>query len=122
MNSTPAHTQDIREKVMEVLRTVHDPEMAVNIYDLGLIYDILVDDTDTVTIKMTLTTPFCPIAGLFIREVESKIQSIPGVSATKVELVWDPPWDQSMMSKAAKLQLGLPLSSGTGNRQKDKMA
>jgi FeS assembly SUF system protein len=109
MDAIPSPTREMKEKVIEVLRTVRDPELGVNIYDLGLIYDILVQDTGVVTITMTLTTPTCPIAALFIRELESKIKGIPGVLATHVVLVWDPPWDQSMMSESAKLQLNIPL-------------
>lgn len=110
MNTMPISAQEMKGKVIEVLRTIQDPELGINIYDLGLIYDILVQETGVVTIKMTLTTPTCPIAGLFIRELQSKLKTIPGVSATKVELVWDPPWDQSMVSESAKLQLNIPLS------------
>lgn len=107
------HTSDqgkkeqLVQRVIEVLRTVHDPEIPVNVYDLGLIYDIAAADTGAVAIRMTLTTPACPMAGLILREVESKIRGINGVSDVRVELVWDPPWDQSMMSEATRLELGM---------------
>lgn len=97
----------IRDDIIEVLKTVYDPEIPVNIYELGLIYDIAIDDSNMVDIKMTLTSPACPVAGSLPPEVESKAGMVPGVSGCKVELVWDPPWDMSKMSDAAKLQLNL---------------
>jgi len=102
-----AGKQDLRDKIVGVLRQVYDPEIPVNLYDLGLIYDIVVEASGSVIVKMTLTTPACPMAGLLIQEVQSKLQALPGVTSVNVELVWDPPWDQHMMSEAAKLQLGL---------------
>ena len=98
---------ELQEKIVRVLRQVYDPEIPVNLYDLGLIYDIVVEDPSSVLVKMTLTTPACPMADLLIQQVQSTIQALPGVASAKVELVWDPPWDQRMMSEAAKLQLGL---------------
>jgi len=98
---------ELQEKIVGVLRQVYDPEIPVNLYDLGLIYDIVVEDPSSVLVKMTLTTPACPIAELLIQQVQSKIQALTGVTSAKVKLVWDPPWDQRMMSEAAKLQLGL---------------
>lgn len=97
----------IKNDVIEVLKTIYDPEIPVNIYELGLIYDILVDESNFVDIKMTLTSPACPVAGTLPPEVENKAGMVPGVSGSKVELVWDPPWDMSKMSEAAKLQLNL---------------
>jgi nitrogen fixation NifU-like protein len=99
--------QELQEKIVGVLRQIHDPEIPVNLYDLGLIYDIVVEAPGSVIVKMTLTTPACPMASLLIQQVQSNIQALPGVTSVKVELVWDPPWDQHMMSEAAKLQLGL---------------
>jgi len=93
--------------VIEALKTCFDPEVPVNIYEMGLIYDIQVDPTGMVGIKMTLTSPNCPAAGSLPPEVEAKVKSVPGVSNVKVAVVWDPPWDPSKMSEAAKLQLGL---------------
>jgi FeS assembly SUF system protein len=98
----------IAEKVIEALRTVYDPELPVNIYDLGLIYDVDVDaDTSAVYVQMTLTAPGCPVAGSLPGEVQKKIQSIPGVPQAVVELVWDPPWTKDRMSEIALLELGM---------------
>ena len=99
--------QELQANIVRVLRQVYDPEIPVNLYDLGLIYDIVVEDPSSVLVKMTLTTPACPMANLLVQQVQSTIQALPGVTSAKVELVWDPPWDQRMMSEAAKLQLGL---------------
>jgi FeS assembly SUF system protein len=93
--------------IVEVVRTVYDPEIPVNIYDLGLIYEIAIDPENRVKVKMTLTAPGCPVAGSLPLEVQRKIASIPQVKDAEVELVWDPPWDQSRMSEAAMLDLGL---------------
>ncbi|MGD0698126.1 MAG: DUF59 domain-containing protein [Terriglobia bacterium] len=97
----------LREKVIEVIRTCYDPEIPVNIYDLGLIYDTKVEPTGEVSVKMTLTAPGCPAARTLPGEVEDKIRSVPLVKGVEVEVVWDPPWDKSRMSEAALLQLGL---------------
>ena len=97
----------IVEKVIDVLRTVFDPEIPVNIYELGLIYDISVDAENRVSVKMTLTAPACPVAGTLPPEVERKIENIPEVKSATVELVWDPPWTKDRMSEAALLDLGL---------------
>lgn len=93
-------------KVLGVLRTIFDPEIPVNIYDLGLIYEVKVDETDAVHVKMTLTAPACPVAGTLPGEVEAKIESIPEVRSATVELVWEPPWSKDMMSEGAMLDLG----------------
>lgn len=93
-------------KVLGVLRTIFDPEIPVNIYDLGLIYEVKVDETDAVRVKMTLTAPACPVAGSLPGEVEAKIESIPEVRSATVELVWEPPWSKDMMSEGAMLDLG----------------
>jgi len=93
-------------KIIEVLRQVYDPEIPVNIYDLGLIYGIDVRDDDSVKVKMTLTAPACPVAGTLPGEVERKIETVPEVKSAEVELVWDPPWSRDRMSEAAMLQLG----------------
>ena len=98
----------ITEKVIEAIRQVYDPEIPVNIYDLGLIYAIDVDDaTGAVKVKMTLTAPACPVAAELLASVESRVENIPEVPQATVELVFDPPWDRSMMSEAAQLELGL---------------
>jgi FeS assembly SUF system protein len=99
-------TDQVRQNVVEVLRTVFDPEIPVNIYDLGLIYDLQVDEAGKVNVQMTLTAPGCPVAQTFPGEVEGKLYTVPGVNEAVVELVWDPPWDQDRMTEAAKLQLG----------------
>lgn len=104
--NTEQNSQDLEEKVIEALRTVYDPEIPVNVYELGLVYDIDVDPTGAVAIRMTLTSPGCPVAGSLPPEVESKVRAIPGVTSCRVDLVWDPPWTPNQMSEAAKLQLG----------------
>lgn len=107
--SLPAQTSRQREieiKVLGALRTIFDPELPVNIYDLGLIYEVKVDETDAVRVKMTLTAPACPVAGSLPGEVEAKIESIPEVRSATVELVWEPPWSKDMMSEGAMLDLG----------------
>jgi FeS assembly SUF system protein len=101
------NTDEIRAQVVEAIRGVFDPEIPVNIYELGLIYDIQVDPTGEVGIQMTLTSPNCPSAAYLPVEVETKARAVPGVTSAKVEVVWDPPWDPSRMSDAAKLQLGM---------------
>jgi FeS assembly SUF system protein len=97
---------DIENKVVDVLRTVYDPEIPVNIYELGLVYDVQVDGNGTVNIRMTLTSPMCPVAGSLPLEVEEKVRKIPGVTRVNVDVVWDPPWNPDMMSEAARLELG----------------
>lgn len=99
--------EDLKKNIIQVLKTILDPEIPVNIYELGLIYDIDISDTGFVRIKMTLTSPGCPVAGSIATEVETKVRTIAGVSFAKVELVWDPPWSKDRMSDAAKLQLNL---------------
>ena len=98
--------RDIQRKVEGVLRTIYDPEIPVNIYDLGLIYEVKVDETDAVRVKMTLTAPACPVAGSLPGEVEAKIEQIPEVRTADVELVWEPPWSKDRMSESAMLDLG----------------
>jgi FeS assembly SUF system protein len=97
----------LTEKVIDVLRTVFDPEIPVSIYELGLIYDIAIDAENRVNVKMTLTAPGCPVAGSLPGEVERKIENVPEVKSASVELVWDPPWTKDRMSEAALLDLGL---------------
>ncbi len=97
----------IRERVIEQLRTVFDPEIPVNIYELGLIYEVTVDEAGLVSIRMTLTSPMCPAAEQLPPEVESKARGVAGVSDVKLDLVWEPPWNPGMMSEAAKLDLGM---------------
>ena len=107
IDSVPASEPTLRERVEAVLHTIYDPEIPVDICELGLIYDLSVTDTGVVDIKMTLTAPNCPAAGMMPAEVEAKVCAVDGVASTNVELVWDPPWDKSRMSEAARLELGL---------------
>jgi len=102
-----APPSDLPERVVEVLRTVYDPEIPVNIYEMGMVYDIAATPEGDVTITMTLTSPACPVAGTLPLEVEQKVREIPGVKTSRVNLVWDPPWEPSKMTEGAKLQLGL---------------
>ena len=103
----PAKMAEIRPQVLDALSTVYDPEIPVNIKEMGLIYDVLVDQDGQVGVRMTLTAPACPAAQSLPVEVREKAASVPGVTNVKVEIVWDPPWTKDMMSEAAKLQLGL---------------
>ena len=96
-----------REALIEALRTVYDPEIPVNIYDLGLIYRLECDAAGKVLVEMTLTSPACPVAGTLPHEVGRVIDAVPGVTDAVVRLVWSPPWTQDLMSEAAQLQLGL---------------
>jgi FeS assembly SUF system protein len=99
--------KSLEERVIDVLRTVYDPEIPINIYELGLVYQLDVSPEGAVHIRMTLTSPACPVAGSLPGEVEARVKAVPGVTSTKVELVWDPPWDKSRLSEEAMLQLGL---------------
>ncbi len=98
---------DLYEAVIEALKDIYDPEIPVNIYDLGLIYDVEITPDSHAMIKMTLTTPHCPVAESMPGEVELRVGSVPGVGHAEVELVWDPPWDPQRMSDEAKLELGM---------------
>jgi FeS assembly SUF system protein len=98
---------EIRPLVIEALKSVYDPEIPVNIYEMGLVYDVLVDAAGRVGIRMTLTAPACPAAQSLPIEVRDKARGVPGVSDVKVEIVWEPPWNKDRMSDAAKLELGL---------------
>ena len=97
----------VKDQVVVALRTVYDPEMPVNIYELGLIYDASVDDEGRAAIRMTLTAPNCPVAGSLPGEVERAVRAVPGVTDVKLELTFDPPWSKDRMSEAAKLALGI---------------
>jgi FeS assembly SUF system protein len=98
---------DVREKIIEQLKTVYDPEIPVDIYELGLIYEVAVDENGVAAIRMTLTSPMCPAAEQLPPEVESKARSVEGVSSVELDLVWDPPWTPDRMSEAARLELGM---------------
>ena len=97
----------VRDAVVEVLKSIYDPEIPVDIYELGLIYDVVVSEDGDVTITMTLTTPHCPVAESLPQEVELRALSVPGIRDAEVKLVWDPPWDPSKMSDEARLELGM---------------
>jgi FeS assembly SUF system protein len=106
-------SEDLRSRVIETLKTVYDPEIPVNIYELGLIYDLQTTPSGEVTVRMTLTAPNCPVAEILPNQVRHKILGIEGVTSANVDLVFDPPWDRSKMSDAAKLALGFDLDPQT---------
>ena len=97
---------DLKEKVIAEIKKIYDPEIPVNIYELGLIYDVSINEKN-VKVKMTLTTPNCPVAESLPKEVKDSIMNIDGVDKVDLDLVWEPPWDKSMMSESAKLELNL---------------
>jgi FeS assembly SUF system protein len=97
---------DLKEKILAMLKTIYDPEIPVDIYELGLIYEINIFPVNNVNIQMTLTSPSCPSAEAIPAEVEQKVKTIEGINDVKVEITWDPPYSQDMMSEAAKLELG----------------
>tara|TARA_B100001029_G_scaffold143589_1_gene123429 strand:- start:1183 stop:1479 length:297 start_codon:yes stop_codon:yes gene_type:complete len=97
---------ELKEKIIEEIKKIYDPEIPVNIYELGLIYNVSVQDKN-VSVKMTLTTPNCPVAESLPKEVKDSIMNVEGVEKVDLDLVWDPPWDKSMMSEAAKLELNI---------------
>ena len=98
---------EIKEKVIAEIKKIYDPEIPVNIYELGLIYDVTVDQENKVYVKMTLTTPNCPVAESLPNEVKNSVKEIKEVKNVDLNLVWDPPWDKSMMTESAKLELNL---------------
>lgn len=107
MENRPDNAKELKDKIIEVLQTIYDPEIPVNIYELGLIYAVEVDATNGVKIQFTLTSPHCPAAQSLPGEMEAKVREIPGASSVIMELVWDPPWDPNKMTEAARLQLGM---------------
>lgn len=107
-SSKPDDPRPLQERIVDVLRTIFDPEIPVNIYELGLIYDVAVDDEGRAQVAMTLTSPACPVAGSLPGEVEHKVRTVPGVTDATVELTWEPPWTPDKMSEEAKLLLNLP--------------
>lgn len=107
MVSDPERSAALTPTIVKALSTVYDPEIPVNIYELGLIYDIVVDASGAVGIRMTLTAPGCPAAQILPGQVRAAVAAVPGVTDTKVDVVWEPPWDRDRMSEAAKLQLGM---------------
>lgn len=104
---TEARARALGEEVVAVLQTVYDPEIPVDIYQMGLIYSVDISSDGDVKVEMTLTSPSCPVAGTLPGEVQARIDTIPGVRGTEVALVWDPPWDPSMMSETARVELNM---------------
>ena len=104
---TPIDTELIGEKIVEVLHTIYDPEIPVDIYELGLIYDVQISDEGEAKVLMTLTTPNCPVAESLPMEVEEKVGEIEGITKSKVEITFEPEWEKDMMSEEAKFELGL---------------
>ena len=107
MVNDPDRNAALKPEIVKALSTVYDPEIPVNIYELGLIYDIIVDASNAVGIRMTLTAPNCPAAQILPGQVKAAAAGVPGVTESKVDVVWEPPWDRDRMSEAAKLQLGM---------------
>jgi len=107
MSDTTIDTQALGEKIVKVIKTIYDPEIPVDIYELGLIYDVFVNEDYDVKILMTLTTPNCPVAETLPMEVEEKVKSLNEVKSAEVEITFDPPWTQELMSEEAKLELGM---------------
>jgi FeS assembly SUF system protein len=103
----PAGNADLKDRVIEALKSVYDPEIPVDIYELGLIYDIAISEDGDAVITMTLTTPHCPVAESLPQEVELRVLAVPGIRDAEVKVVWDPPWDPSQMSDEARLELGM---------------
>ena len=97
----------LKEKIIAEIKKIYDPEIPVNIYELGLIYDVKIENNNSVKVKMTLTTPNCPVAESLPKEDKDSIMELPEINDVDLQLVWDPPWDKSMMSEAAKLELNL---------------
>lgn len=106
-NTQQTSQQELRDKAIAVLKTIYDPEIPVDIYELGLVYGVDVNENHDILITMTLTSPSCPVAETLPPEVEQKVAGIKGVTSAKVEITWDPPWDKSMMSEEAMVELGL---------------
>jgi len=106
MNTTQDETKLLEERIIDAIKTVFDPEIPVNIYELGLIYEVKVDEKFHAHVLMTLTSPSCPVAESMPLEVEDKVRGVSGIETGKVELTFDPPWDKDMMSEAALLELG----------------
>ena len=113
-STTNPDTETVKQRVIDAMKTVHDPEIPVNIYELGLIYDVDVSETGAVHIRMTLTSPACPVAGALPAEVEAKARAQQGVTDVVVDLVWEPPWTPDRMTQAAKLQLNMDLDTSPG--------
>ena len=98
---------ELKDQIIAEIKKIYDPEIPVNIYELGLIYDIKVENKNTAKVKMTLTSPNCPVAESLPKEVKDSIMQVEGIDKVDLDIVWDPPWDKNMMSEAAKLELNL---------------
>ncbi|MEW7279081.1 SUF system Fe-S cluster assembly protein [Aquimarina sp. 2201CG1-2-11] len=107
MSETTIDTNELGEKIVRVLKTIYDPEIPVDIYELGLIYDVFVNEDYDVKILMTLTSPNCPVAESLPQEIQEKVKSLDAVNDVEMELTFDPPWSQDLMSEEAKLELGM---------------
>ncbi len=103
--SASSATEILRDRVIAMIKTCYDPEIPVDIYELGLIYEIAIRDESAAYVKMTLTTPMCPVADILPLEVEEKVRGVEGITDVDLDLVWDPPWEVDMMSEAARLEL-----------------
>ena len=103
----PVANEDLKNNVIDALKSIYDPEIPVDIYELGLIYDVVISEDADAVVTMTLTTPHCPVAESLPNEVELRVLSVPGIRDAEVKLVWDPPWDPSKMSDEARLELGM---------------
>jgi FeS assembly SUF system protein len=114
--------EDLRSRVVNVLKTVYDPEIPVNIYELGLVYDVAVTPEGDASVRMTLTAPNCPVAGILPNQVKERILNLEGVRSADVQVVFDPPWDRSKMSDVAKLALGFDLDLGRDTVPLSKLA
>jgi FeS assembly SUF system protein len=104
-NVSSGASTSLKDEVVAAIKTCYDPEIPVDIYELGLIYEVDIRDEDVAYVKMTLTSPMCPVAEILPLEVQEKVRGVPGVSECDLDLVWDPPWEMDMMSEAAKLEL-----------------
>lgn len=105
--SSDSGAPSLEDRIVEAIKTIYDPEIPVNIYELGLIYNVAIQDNGHVDVVMTLTSPACPVAGSLPGEVEAKVEGVAGVESATVDIVWDPQWNPSMMSEAARLDLGM---------------
>ena len=120
--TTPDPREALQTRVVDALRTVHDPEIPVNVHDLGLIYALEIEDGGDVTVRMTLTAPNCPMAETIVQDVERKVRGVDGVGEVTVDLVWEPKWDPDMMTEAAKLELEFTGHTGPAHLRKDKFS
>ena len=119
MTDQPTETERLKEAVADAIRTVFDPEIPVNVYDLGLIYDVAIDDDRRVTIRMTLTTPNCPVAESLPAKVQQVARGVEGVADASIDLVWTPKWNPDMMSEAARLELEFTGHTGPAHTRRD---